>query len=84
MRSDVPEAQTQGLAMRALDVLGPDRLFAWRLAARLIGPDCPRAKGLPDETRRDLEELAAVRRRPACRRRLIIGPADYPPSQGAP
>jgi hypothetical protein len=48
--SNVPEAQTQGLARRALD----NRPFA----ARLIGPDCPPAKGLPEDTRRQLELLA--------------------------
>ena len=51
--ADVPEAQTRGLAMRA--TWNSYRLFAWRLAARLIGPDCPPAKGLPDDMRLRLE-----------------------------
>jgi uncharacterized protein YjbI with pentapeptide repeats len=54
---DVPEAQTRGLARRAS--LNKDRLFAHRLAARLIAADCPPAKALPDYIRRGLEELAA-------------------------
>jgi uncharacterized protein YjbI with pentapeptide repeats len=55
--ADVPEAQTRGLAQRAIN--NSDRLFAWRLATRLIGPDCPPAKGLPEGMRRRLEELTA-------------------------
>jgi hypothetical protein len=55
--SDLPGAQTRGIARRA--ILDSDRLFAWRLAARLSGPDCPPAKGLPEDTRRQLEQLAA-------------------------
>ena len=57
--SDVPEAQTRGLARRALDDANRARLFAQRLAARLIGSDCPPAKGLADDMRRQLEQLAA-------------------------
>jgi hypothetical protein len=53
---DVPEAQTRGLAQRA--IWDSDRLFAWHLAARLIA-DCPPANGLPDDMRRRLEKLAA-------------------------
>jgi hypothetical protein len=55
---DVPEARAQGFARRALDVENKDRLFAQRLAARLIA-NCPPAKGLPEDTRRELEQLAA-------------------------
>jgi hypothetical protein len=55
--SDLPGAQTRGIARRA--ILDSDRLFGWRLAARLSGPDCPPAKGLPEDTRRQLEQLAA-------------------------
>ena len=72
--SDVPEAQTRGLARRALDLRTSGRVrppLAQALAARLIGPDCPPAKGLPDDMRRQLEELAAeARRRPPRHRRL--------------
>jgi uncharacterized protein YjbI with pentapeptide repeats len=53
----VPEAQTRGLATRAL--WDYERLYARRLTARLIGPDCPPAKSLPDDMRRRLQELAA-------------------------
>jgi uncharacterized protein YjbI with pentapeptide repeats len=64
---DVPEAQTRGLAIRPLfDVriperLGgePDRLWHRLFAERVTGPDCPPAKGLPENMRRDLEALAA-------------------------
>ena len=65
---DVPEAQTQGLARRALTQLlaEPDRLWPRLFAARLIGPDCPPAKGLPEDMRRQLEELARRRRGGRC------------------
>ena len=78
---NVPEAQTGGLARRALEatmepmngrehmvgrLLGlerpsddPDRLWRRLFAARVIGPDCPPAKGLPDDMRHQLEQLAA-------------------------
>ena len=61
---DVPEAQTSGLAGRALEperLHGgtPDRIWRRLLAARLIGADCLPAKGLPEDMRRRLEELAA-------------------------
>ena len=36
-----------------------DRLWPRLFAARVIGPDCPPAKGLPEDMRRQLEELAA-------------------------
>ena len=51
-------AETQGLAWRALGPESRDRLFAQLLAARLIGPDCPPAKELPEDMHRRLEELA--------------------------
>ena len=59
---EVPEAQTRGLARRALaggNGLIDSPLLGERLAARLTGPDCPPAKGLPDDLRRQLEQLAA-------------------------
>jgi uncharacterized protein YjbI with pentapeptide repeats len=60
---DVPETHTRGLASRALDPLlpdiEPDRLWPKLFAVRVLGPDCPPAKGLPDDTRRRLEQLAA-------------------------
>jgi uncharacterized protein YjbI with pentapeptide repeats len=55
---NVPEAQARGLARRALDHDNRDRLFAALLAAHLTGSDCPPAKGLPDDMRRQLEQLA--------------------------
>jgi hypothetical protein len=61
---DAPEAQIRGLARRALEPPrpqegGPDRLWPRLFAARVIGPDCPPAEGLPDNVRRQLAELAA-------------------------
>jgi hypothetical protein len=64
---DVPEAQANGLARRALDTGRPqifwrgepDRFWPGLFATRIIGPDCPPAKGLPDNLRRLLERLAA-------------------------
>jgi uncharacterized protein YjbI with pentapeptide repeats len=64
---DVPEAQIRGLARRAQgtkETFGPiesepDRAWPRLFAARLSGPDCPPAKGLPEDTRRQLEQLAA-------------------------
>jgi hypothetical protein len=60
---DVVEAQTRGLARRALGDSG--RLYAQRLAERLTGPDCPPAKELPEDMRRRLEQLAARDEAPA-------------------
>jgi uncharacterized protein YjbI with pentapeptide repeats len=62
--SDAPEASTQGLARRALDdttdyVRETDRMWRKLFATRLVGPDCPPAKRLPDDMRRKLEALAA-------------------------
>ncbi len=37
----------------------PDRLWPKLFAARVTGPDCPPAKGLPEDMRRQLEQLAA-------------------------
>jgi uncharacterized protein YjbI with pentapeptide repeats len=57
---DVPEAQTRGLANRAVWIgRAPDRLWPRIFAARVTGPDCPPAAGLPEDMRRNLEELAA-------------------------
>jgi hypothetical protein len=59
---DAPEAQTRGLARRALEPAGKgehDRLWPKLFAARVIGPDCSPAEGLPDDVRRQLEQLAA-------------------------
>jgi hypothetical protein len=61
---DVAEAQTRGLAPRALEGARPqgseaDRLWPRLFAARVIGTDCPPAEGLPGDVRRRLEELAA-------------------------
>jgi uncharacterized protein YjbI with pentapeptide repeats len=63
-RGDVPEAQTRGLALRSLNLAGPssderDRLWPKLFAARVSGPDCPPAKELPEDMRRQLEQLAA-------------------------
>jgi uncharacterized protein YjbI with pentapeptide repeats len=57
--SDVDEALTRGLARRA--IYSEDRMWRTLFAARLIGPDCPPAKGLPDRMRSELEALAARR-----------------------
>jgi uncharacterized protein YjbI with pentapeptide repeats len=54
---DVPEAQTWNLARRALHWSNRDRPFATRLAARIAGPDCPPAKELPEDLRRQLNQL---------------------------
>ena len=61
---DVAEAQTRGLARRALEPArlqegAPDRLWPRLFAARVIGADCPPAEALPGDMRRRLEELAA-------------------------
>jgi hypothetical protein len=74
-----PEAQTRALAKRAFytgQPFGgePDRLWPRFFAARVISPDCPPAKGLPDDMRRQLEQLAA----PSClhQRGSCIAPPD--------
>jgi hypothetical protein len=58
---DVPEAQTRGLASRALDPASDasSRLWPKLFASRVTGPDCLPAKGLPEDMRRMLERLAA-------------------------
>jgi uncharacterized protein YjbI with pentapeptide repeats len=57
---DVPEAQTRGLASRALATSAdPVRPWPKLFAARVIGPDCPPAERLPEDMRRQLEQLAA-------------------------
>ena len=53
---ELAEARTRGAALRAFSISG---LAGERLAARLTGPDCPQAKGLPDDLRSRLEQLAA-------------------------
>jgi uncharacterized protein YjbI with pentapeptide repeats len=62
----VPEAQTKGLVRRALSSLlpsrridDPNRQWGRFFAARVLGPDCPPAEGLPQDMRRQLERLAA-------------------------
>jgi uncharacterized protein YjbI with pentapeptide repeats len=60
---DAAEAQIRGLARRALEPARPEegepeRLWPRLFAALVIGADCPPAKGLPDNMRRQLEELA--------------------------
>jgi hypothetical protein len=62
---DGPEPHTRGLAQRALRTVGdePSRVWPALFAARVIGPDCPPAQGLPDHMRRQLEELAAHEKR---------------------
>jgi hypothetical protein len=61
---DAPEAQTRGLARRALEPARPqagehDRLWPKLFAARVIGTDCPPAEGLSGDIHRQLEQLAA-------------------------
>jgi uncharacterized protein YjbI with pentapeptide repeats len=61
--TDAPEAQIHGLVRRARDVaeplLGePDRLWPRLFAARLTGAGCPQGEALPDDMRRELEQLA--------------------------
>jgi hypothetical protein len=60
---DAPEAQIRGLVRRALEPARPqgkpERVWPRLFAARIIGADCPPAEGLPDNMRRQLEELAA-------------------------
>ena len=58
--AEAPEEQTRGLARRALATVGDElgRVWPALFAARVIGTDCPPAKGLPDEMRRQLEQLA--------------------------
>jgi hypothetical protein len=70
---DLHEAQTRGLTSRALyatrhPLAGgePDRLWHRLFAARVIGPDCPPAAGLPEDVRRRLEQLAAERSKSFC------------------
>jgi hypothetical protein len=53
------EAQTPGLLWGAVYINEPERLWPKLFAARAAGPDCPPAKGLPEDTRKELEELAA-------------------------
>jgi uncharacterized protein YjbI with pentapeptide repeats len=77
---DVAEAQIRGLARRALEPArpqagAPDRLWPRLFAARVVGPDCPPAAGLPDNMRHQLEELAAQRH---------AAPASPPGSPPAP
>ena len=55
--SDVHEALTRGLGRRA--IYKEDRMWRRPFAARLIRPDCPPAKGLPDKMHSELEALAA-------------------------
>jgi hypothetical protein len=59
--SDAPEAQTRGLATRASVVSANEHAALWPelFAARVLGPDCPPAKGLSDYQREQLEEIAA-------------------------
>jgi uncharacterized protein YjbI with pentapeptide repeats len=62
-RDHIPEAQTRGLAARALDRLDePNRLWPILFAVRVTGPDCPPAKGLSQDQRFELEVLAAESR----------------------
>jgi hypothetical protein len=60
---DVADAQTRGLVRRALEPAqqegAPDRLWHKLFAARVIGTDCPPAAELPQDMRRQLEQLAA-------------------------
>ena len=58
--SDVPEAQTRSLARRALatPAFEPERVWPPLFAKQVTGPDCPPAKALPEDTRRQLEQLA--------------------------
>lgn len=57
---DVVEAQTRGLADRALETGGAETSRVWPVlfAARVIGTNCPPAKGLHEDMRRQLEQLA--------------------------
>ena len=52
------DAQTQGLALRAIQA-EPGRVWPALFAKKITGRDCPPAKGLPDDVRHQLEELAA-------------------------
>jgi hypothetical protein len=80
---DVSEAQTRGLARRALVTAGfdksikgePDRVWLWLFAARLIGPDCPPAKGLPEDMRHQLEQLAAKADGEPAAQVTVLGPS---------
>jgi hypothetical protein len=60
---DAPETQLHGLARRALEPArpqgGPERVWPRLFAARIVGADCPPAEGLPENLRRQLQELAA-------------------------
>jgi uncharacterized protein YjbI with pentapeptide repeats len=58
---DVPEAQAQGLARRALLTFDfePKRVWPALFAKQVTGPNCPPAKGLAEDMRRQLEQLAA-------------------------
>jgi uncharacterized protein YjbI with pentapeptide repeats len=61
---EVAQAQTRGLARRALEPArppdgAPERLWPRLFAARVIGADCPPAERLPGDMRRRLDELAA-------------------------
>jgi hypothetical protein len=60
----IPEAQTLGLARRALATARAedgwsDRVWPRLFAVRLLRADCPPAKGVPDDMRNGLEELLA-------------------------
>ncbi len=58
----MPEAQAQGLAHRALvtshSIDGAGRVWPGLFAKYVTGDGCPPGKGLPEEMRRQLEELA--------------------------
>jgi hypothetical protein len=62
-RGDVPEAQTRGLARRALIEATldgkPERVWHALFANQITDGGCPPAEGLPGDIRRRLEELAA-------------------------
>jgi uncharacterized protein YjbI with pentapeptide repeats len=56
--STAPEALTRGLTRRTLlGSFSEDRKWHKLFAARLLGPNWPRAKSLPDDVREDLEAL---------------------------
>jgi hypothetical protein len=61
---EVAQAQTRGLARRALEPARPpegaaERLWPRLFAARVTVADCPPAEALPGDMRRRLDELAA-------------------------
>jgi hypothetical protein len=75
---DVTEAQTRGLVRRALTTSDvPQRIWTRLFAARVTGPNCPPAAGLPEGVRRDLEQIAIqLKEEPVADAATEVSPPD--------